>query len=447
MRKRYGRDYRVLARQSATAALDELRRLKADGPAGRPHPRRPDDAGDGRHRLPRRGARDRPGRQARDARLVGRPQLAAGDPDRLRRGPDRVLRHQAVAHGAGRALPPRGGRLPVRVVPPAASRVRGRAHRRRALGAALARAPRPARRGTASRTGSTTPTPTRAGRSCGTPASDEAPRLPVAVVFGGRILEDPSNREVAESLGVRSRPSADECDLLIVGAGPAGLAAGRVRLVGGPQHGGARARGPRRPGRAEHHDPQLPRLPRRHLRRRAHLPRLRAGVAVRGRVPVLQRGRVAASGRRALRRGSLRRRVAAGSRRDPRHGRRPTGGWPCRGSTRSAAPACSTGRCRPRRGRWWTWRSSCVGGGNSAGQAAIHLAKYARHVTLVTRGDGLSDSMSRYLVSFLENADRIVHAPADHRGERGRRHAPAAADAGAGRQRRPRGACRPTRCS
>ena len=31
LRKRYGRDYRVLARQSAAAALDELRRLKIEG--------------------------------------------------------------------------------------------------------------------------------------------------------------------------------------------------------------------------------------------------------------------------------------------------------------------------------------------------------------------------------------------------------------------------------
>jgi thioredoxin reductase (NADPH) len=52
-----------------------------------------------------------------------------------------------------------------------------------------------------------------------------------------------------------------------------------------------------------------------------------------------------------------------------------------------------------------------VGGGNAAGQAAIHLAKYARHVTLVMRGDGLTDSMSRYLVSFLENAERISLRP------------------------------------
>ena len=52
-----------------------------------------------------------------------------------------------------------------------------------------------------------------------------------------------------------------------------------------------------------------------------------------------------------------------------------------------------------------------VGGGNSAGQAAVHLAKYARRVTLVTRGDGLTDTMSRYLVSFLEHANRIEMRP------------------------------------
>ena len=66
-----------------------------------------------------------------------------------------------------------------------------------------------------------------------------------------------------------------------------------------------------------------------------------------------------------------------------------------------------------------------VGGGNSAGQAAIHLAKYARHVTLVMRGDGLSDTMSRYLVSFLQNVGPDLHAPADADRQRRRRHAAA----------------------
>jgi thioredoxin reductase (NADPH) len=43
-----------------------------------------------------------------------------------------------------------------------------------------------------------------------------------------------------------------------------------------------------------------------------------------------------------------------------------------------------------------------VGGGNSAGQAALHLAKYARHVTLLVRGPSLAVSMSDYLISQLE---------------------------------------------
>ncbi|MCD4535468.1 FAD-dependent oxidoreductase [Nocardioides sp. cx-169] len=43
-----------------------------------------------------------------------------------------------------------------------------------------------------------------------------------------------------------------------------------------------------------------------------------------------------------------------------------------------------------------------VGGGNSAGQAALHLARYARHVTLLVRGPSLAASMSDYLIGQLE---------------------------------------------
>jgi thioredoxin reductase (NADPH) len=43
-----------------------------------------------------------------------------------------------------------------------------------------------------------------------------------------------------------------------------------------------------------------------------------------------------------------------------------------------------------------------VGGGNSAGQAAMHLAKYARSVGVVVRGDTLADSMSSYLRDAIE---------------------------------------------
>jgi thioredoxin reductase (NADPH) len=45
-----------------------------------------------------------------------------------------------------------------------------------------------------------------------------------------------------------------------------------------------------------------------------------------------------------------------------------------------------------------------VGGGNSAGQAALHLARYARSVSLVVRGESLAESMSRYLIDQLDAA-------------------------------------------
>jgi len=45
-----------------------------------------------------------------------------------------------------------------------------------------------------------------------------------------------------------------------------------------------------------------------------------------------------------------------------------------------------------------------VGGGNSAGQAALHLARYARSVSLVVRGPSLAESMSQYLIDQLDAA-------------------------------------------
>lgn len=48
-----------------------------------------------------------------------------------------------------------------------------------------------------------------------------------------------------------------------------------------------------------------------------------------------------------------------------------------------------------------------VGGGNSAGQAAIHFSKYAKTVTLVVRGDSLNKSMSRYLIHQINETPNI----------------------------------------
>jgi len=49
-----------------------------------------------------------------------------------------------------------------------------------------------------------------------------------------------------------------------------------------------------------------------------------------------------------------------------------------------------------------------VGGGNSAGQAAVFLAKHARRVHIVIRGDDLGKSMSRYLVERLARLDNVT---------------------------------------
>ena len=88
-----------------------------------------------------------------------------------------------------------------------------------------------------------------------------------------------------------------------------------------------------------------------------------------------------------------------------------------------------------------------VGAGNSAGQAAIYLARSARSVTLLVRGDSLAKSMSDYLVKEIESTPavrvRLQTEVAAARGDRrltelvlrDRRHWPAT--------RR----CRPRRCS
>jgi thioredoxin reductase (NADPH) len=52
-----------------------------------------------------------------------------------------------------------------------------------------------------------------------------------------------------------------------------------------------------------------------------------------------------------------------------------------------------------------------VGGGNSAGQAAVFLAQTAKRVFMLVRGDGLSETMSRYLIRRIEDNPAIVVQP------------------------------------
>jgi thioredoxin reductase (NADPH) len=52
-----------------------------------------------------------------------------------------------------------------------------------------------------------------------------------------------------------------------------------------------------------------------------------------------------------------------------------------------------------------------VGGGNSAGQAAVFLAETTNHVHVLVRSDGLADSMSRYLIRRIEQNPKITLLP------------------------------------
>ena len=52
-----------------------------------------------------------------------------------------------------------------------------------------------------------------------------------------------------------------------------------------------------------------------------------------------------------------------------------------------------------------------IGGGNSAGQAAVFLARNVRSVLILVRGRGLADTMSRYLISRIEQTPNVTVRP------------------------------------
>jgi thioredoxin reductase (NADPH) len=72
------------------------------------------------------------------------------------------------------------------------------------------------------------------------------------------------------------------------------------------------------------------------------------------------------------------------------------------GSATDAAPTYTGGRV------------IAVGGANSAGQAALHLATRAEHVTMLVRGESLARAMSRYLVDRIEAHERIAVRTSTH---------------------------------
>ena len=64
-----------------------------------------------------------------------------------------------------------------------------------------------------------------------------------------------------------------------------------------------------------------------------------------------------------------------------------------------------------------------VGGANSAGQTALHLAKYASQVSLLIRGSSLASGMSQYLIDQIQATDNISVRLGTRAGRRRRRGA------------------------
>ena len=61
-----------------------------------------------------------------------------------------------------------------------------------------------------------------------------------------------------------------------------------------------------------------------------------------------------------------------------------------------------------------------LGGGNSAGQAAVYLAQTTKRVHILVRSNGLADSMSRYLIRRIEeNPVIVLHTPTEIAGLEG----------------------------
>ena len=182
-----------------------------------------------------------------------------------------------------------------------------------------------------------------------------------------------------------------------------------LRRLRGPLGAGARPARLRRPGRRLGADRELPRLPDRHLRHGAGRPRLQPGAEVRRRDRDPARGRAArlrrpgAAPRRPLRLEltdgrAVRARtvvVASGARY-----RRPDmpnlADFEGAGVSYWASPV-EAKLCEGE-------EVALVGGGNSAGQAAVFLAPKVKRLHLVVRGAGLEATMSRYLIDRIRGA-------------------------------------------
>ena len=233
--------------------------------------------------------------------------------------------------------------------------------------------------------------------------------VPVAVHYDGTVLVDPSHAELMGKLGVRTSVDVRSCDVVIIGAGPAGLAAavyaaseGLSTLVLEPGVPGGQA------GTSSliRNYPGFPHgLSGEDLTNRVTEQAWLFGANI---VLTQATGLTARGTQRVVR-------TAGGSELAARAVIIATGvtwrrlGVPALEALIGAGVfyGAAGAEARAMAGRY----VFVVGAGNSAGQAALHLARYAASVTMAVHGPGLRATMSEYLITEIGKSANIAVRP------------------------------------
>lgn len=236
-----------------------------------------------------------------------------------------------------------------------------------------------------------------------------ADKLPVVLFPDGGSLVDPEPEILASKVGLSIQATQEFYDLIVVGAGPAGLAAavygaseGLRTLVVEPEAPGGQAG---TTSKIENYLGFPAGITGADMGRRAHIQATRFGAEF-----VTQR----AIGLRIE--GQYRFLKLADDREISAHAILLAPGVQYR---KLDLPGCDrlTGR-GIYYGAALVEAAACknedvfvVGGANSAGQAALHFSKYARSVTMLVRGAGLTATMSKYLIDEIGRTSNIVVRP------------------------------------